>query len=171
MNCRKARKWISMEMDGELPREQLPLLEEHLGACENCRNTRAAWTGYSAYLGELPEPIGYSPETALADVRRALRAGTGKGRAPVWHGALRPAWAAVFLVLIGSTFLWYRFTGGRDSANSSNVAYVETKQTRVEWVETDIPNAMSMVFEDAETGLTVIWVDAPEPEEAPHAGS
>ena len=40
MNCRRARRWISAMMDGELPAARRFALEQHLGACEGCRLAR-----------------------------------------------------------------------------------------------------------------------------------
>ncbi len=40
----------------------------------------------------------------------------------------------------------------------------------VEWVETELAGATPMVYQDTETGWTVIWVLAPE-EDDEHAGS
>ena len=39
----------------------------------------------------------------------------------------------------------------------------------VESVETDLPGAMTMVYQDKDTGLTVIWVQESENREPVHA--
>ncbi len=36
MNCREAGKWLSSRIDGELPRAQASLLDEHLSVCPSC---------------------------------------------------------------------------------------------------------------------------------------
>ena len=59
---------------------------------------------------------------------------------------------------------------GNKVGNNSTI-YVETPKRKEKWVETDIPNAMTMVIEDEETGLTMIWVDVPDPEEETRVGS
>ena len=37
MKCNKAQEWISLQMDGQLPAEHVPVLNEHLGGCAACR--------------------------------------------------------------------------------------------------------------------------------------
>lgn len=37
MNCNKAQEWISLQMDGQLPAQHVPLLQEHLTGCAVCR--------------------------------------------------------------------------------------------------------------------------------------
>jgi len=36
MNCREAGKWMSRRIDGELPRAQADLLDEHMSSCPSC---------------------------------------------------------------------------------------------------------------------------------------
>ena len=62
---------------------------------------------------------------------------------------------------------WYQ--GGK--VDKRGRFYSQSGGTEVEWVETNIPDAMAMVYEDAETGLTVIWVDVPNQENDGPVGS
>ncbi len=41
MLCRRARNWISLSMDGELPPDRTVALTEHLERCETCRAYRS----------------------------------------------------------------------------------------------------------------------------------
>ena len=78
-----------------------------------------------------------------------------------WAGAL----AAVCLLLVG---VWSVWRGPDAPPYPGAIALAD--RTEVEWVETDLPDAFSMVYEDADTGLTVIWVMVDEPgEEDEHA--
>jgi hypothetical protein len=37
MKCNKAQEWISLQLDGQLAAQHVPVLQEHLGACADCR--------------------------------------------------------------------------------------------------------------------------------------
>jgi len=37
MSCNKAREWLSLELDGQLPHDKTISLEKHLERCEECR--------------------------------------------------------------------------------------------------------------------------------------
>ena len=41
MRCGKAREWLSLEIDGQLPPDRIFSLEEHLEKCAECRTYRA----------------------------------------------------------------------------------------------------------------------------------
>ena len=51
------------------------------------------------------------------------------------------------------------------------VAIVPPDGGRVEWVETGLPGASPMVYEDIESGLVIIWVVEANHKEPPHAGT
>jgi hypothetical protein len=40
MRCGKARDWVSLEIDGDLPPDGVPALEQHLAGCDDCRGYR-----------------------------------------------------------------------------------------------------------------------------------
>jgi anti-sigma-K factor RskA len=151
MNCRHAEKALSRHLDGELPAEQVAHLEQHLASCAACRETAAIWQGYGDSL-RAGQPSGIpDPTLAWHDIRRAIRtredpAAKVQGR-PWWAKPL--PWAAatttVALVAIGYLLQFSpetRLTGGG----------------AVEYVDTDLPGASTIVYVDDESGWNIVWV-------------
>ncbi len=169
MNRKKAEQWLSMALDGELSARRRARLDAYLAAHPELDDLRNDWQAIGdRYRAAMP-PCPQTPEAAWHDVRRAIRVQgdlphgeivTFQGRMK-WAGAL----AAAFLVMMGAWLL----VQSPDPGRVGTIAAAD--RTEVEWVETDLPDAMSMVYEDAETGLTVIWVLVHENgEEDGHAG-
>jgi predicted anti-sigma-YlaC factor YlaD len=174
MNCRKASRWISLELDGELDGSRLARLEEHLGQCPRCRATRAAWSSCSTLLAPRASKGTVSTESDWRAIQPRLTPGTRAGRAdaspfhPLAWSPVSAAAAAVFLVAVLAGLVWWGMSPGPrvdEEIRFSSMA------TEVEWIETDVPGALSMVYRDAETGLTVIWVDMPRQEDENGADS
>ena len=167
MNCQTAQKWISAAMDGELSSRRGARLEQHLRGCDDCRRLREAWGGYGARMKSSVPPAP-SPEQAWVDIRRAIRVArpepVGEGYAVAWP---RLRWVAVPVVLLlaaVATPLVFR------RPLSPPVAAANPR-TEVEMVETSLPGAMMMVYEDQESGMTMIWVVEANGKEQGHAGS
>lgn len=101
MDCTSAKKLIPAFVDGELPGEKAQRLDEHLAACEACRNELSA---LRATMSALDAWTGIEPRLGYADLRARI-----SDRQRGWRFALlRPAprWAvgtALFLgLLVGS---------------------------------------------------------------------
>jgi len=170
MNCKTAQKWISLKHDGELSPRRQTILEAHLAQCPACREAEAAYKALSCEFTEMDIPQAQTPEAAWADVRRRIRAESEQpaeaAEGAVWGGRL--AWAAMTIAVLGvCAFVWMLM---KPLPQGPAVAAAEPA-TQVEWVETDLRGATPMVFEDAETGLVVIWVVEANGEEKDHAGS
>jgi len=167
MNCEKAQKWMSLEMDGELSPRRAARLQAHLGACAGCLKTRDEWTSVGVKIRERQIPVLKSPEAAWADVRRAIRSDREEryGTEESWSiGApLRWAAAALLVMILGSGLFLTLQKGAVGMARASG--------TDVEFVETGLPDAMPMVYEDSESGWTVIWVVEANGKKGKHAGS
>lgn len=166
MNCKTARKWISAAMDGELSLRHKARLQEHLQGCDECRRVQEAWSGYGAQMkaGLASSP---SPEQAWVDIRRAIRVSRPESVSegfPVLWGRLRWAGVAAALLLTVSVLLVLR------RPMAPTVAALAPR-TEVESVETSLPGAMMMVYEDQESGMTMIWVVEANGKEQGHAGS
>lgn len=149
MNCRKAETWLSRAMDGELSGRRATLLEAHLAGCPSCRKTREAWQTSAGLFRSAPIPD-VPAEAVWMDVRRGLRQAAPESGREVSVFGWRVAWATASLAIVlavGGTLLYVR-------APLSAPATA----TRVEWVETGLPNASPMIYEDAESGMVVIWV-------------
>lgn len=167
MKCKTAEKWLSMSLDGELTPARQDRLNEHLATCERCRALKAQWER-AGMLMRRQVPAAVTAEHMAVDVLRASRTQPSKRqvplvpfvfRHPVWAGAV----AAVLLLAVLAVPHAFR--------QAPALARMEQGATEVEWVETDLPGAMSMVYEDQDTGLTVIWVIPPEGRENGHAAS
>jgi len=169
MNREKAERWLSMALDGELSERRREKLEAYLAADPSLADLRNEWVSIGdRYRAVAAEPA-QTPEAAWQDVRRAIRLQGEQPRGELiafqhrlkWVGAM----AAAFLIITGSWMMWR----SPDPAGWGTIAAAD--RTEVEWVETDLPDAMSMVYEDADTGLTIIWVLVHENgEEDEHAG-
>lgn len=172
MNCRRARRWISAMMDGELPAARRFALEQHLGACEGCRLAREEWSALGARFREQAVAPGLSGEAVWGDVRRAIRlAETGPAQEVAGAGLfgvrLRWAAAALTVVFVGLAGL----VVGRRLLAPRAAELARGAAAHVESVETGLPGAMPMVYEDAESGVTIIWVVETNPQEDGHAGT
>lgn len=169
MKRKTAERWLSMAMDGELSARRRAKLDAYLAADPSLAELRNEWVSIGDRYRTATVAPEQTPEAAWQDVRRAIRL---QGETPrgerialqsrmKWAGAV----AAALLVMMGARMLL------RAPDPSVWGAVAAADRTEVEWVETDLPDAMSMVYEDADTGLTVIWVLVHENgEEDGHAG-
>lgn len=167
MNCQKARKWISLDLDGELSARRAARLHEHLDKCPACFKAREDWVAVGARLRGRPVPGLKSADAAWADVRRAIRQEQEERyeaeESWVAGATLRWAAAALVVMVLGAGL----FLGGR----KGGLGEVRAGGTQVEFVETGLPDAMPMVYEDSESGWTVIWVVEANGKKGKHAGS
>jgi anti-sigma factor RsiW len=156
MTCTDTERLLSKALDGAAdPREQAAL-EAHLAACPHCAALREEWLRYRAFLQEPVAPA-QTAEALWADVQRAIRLQGDRSDedAPVFGWRLRWAGAIIAVVLLGAYGVGL---GLRQQAGRVVEAAASDKAAQVEFVETDVPGASPLVYEDAETGLTVIWV-------------
>lgn len=169
MNRQKAERWLSMALDDELSPRRRAKLDAWLAAHPELADLGKEWAAIGDRSRARVTAPPQTPEAAWQDVRRAIRlqADQPHGEETALQGRMKwaGAFAAACLVVMGG-WLWVR---APDPAAVGAIA--DADRTEVEWVETDLPDAMSMVYEDADTGLTVIWVVVHENgEEDEHAG-
>ena len=169
MNRHKAELWLSMALDGELSARRRAKLDAWLAKHPELDDLQDEWRTIGEQTRAQIPRAPQTPEAAWQDVQRAIRlqsTGAPSRHAPIqgrfkWAGAI----AAAFLVLAGAWLL----LRSPDPIAIDTIAAAD--RTKVEWLETDLPDAMSMVYEDADTGLTVIWVSIQDNgEEDEHAG-
>jgi anti-sigma factor RsiW len=161
MNCKKAQQWISRDLDGELGARRKSRLDAHISTCAACRELREQWGRVGAQLRETLPVAAQTPEAAWADVRRSIRVSRKEKELwPAWVLVPSVRWATAAALLMLVTLFGLR---------TRQMAPVEG--TTVELVETDLPGAAPMVYEDAGSGLTVIWVVESNGKEGDHAGS
>jgi predicted anti-sigma-YlaC factor YlaD len=173
MNCATSEQLLSRALDGELPANDRTALDAHLASCASCRALRDEWAGFTAMLQEPVAPV-QTPEALWADVQRAIRLRQGFGgqvrlqgaqgredEAPVFGWRLRWAGAILAVVMLGAYGIGL---GVRRQTERVVAASAPEKAAEVEFVETDVPGASTMVYEDAETGWVVVWVTGMETE-------
>ncbi|NCC52890.1 MAG: hypothetical protein EOM20_16990 [Spartobacteria bacterium] len=155
MNCKKAQQWLSMAMDNELPADRREPLEQHLAQCPDCRAMQSQWSTYGQIL-RAPEAPAVNAGALRADVLRAIRTQRPERERALFPAIPYPrlAYSVAITALICTVIIaglrFYPYSAGPETTAEPN--------TQVEWVETDVPGATAMVYEDEETGLTVIWV-------------
>lgn len=155
MNRKKAEQWLSQAMDGELSPRRTQQLEAWLkDHPEEGQAIQSAWKRVGEQLRAVQPLPRQTPEAAWSDVRRELRKIVADPEPSKMLWRLSWAGAAVALVFLLVSGIWLR--QGATPGVGSVIAHAD--RTEVEWVETDLPDAVSMVYEDEKTGLTVIWV-------------
>jgi hypothetical protein len=85
MNCRKFQEWISLEIDDQLPPENVRSLQDHLQACDECREFRedlnVGLRMLHATDPELPENFDWKLQLKLSQTLRE----TARDAAYPWH--------------------------------------------------------------------------------------
>jgi len=167
MNCEKAQKWISLEMDGELSPRRAAWLHAHLDACSSCQRSRDKWESIGVQMRKRLVPVMQTPEAEWADVRRAIRNDQEEREeaeeAWVLSAPLRWATATLLIMILG-----YGLFG---AFRKSPAGIARAGATQVEFVETGLPDSTPMVYTDAESGWTVIWVVEANGKEGGNAGT
>jgi len=162
---------MSQDLDGELSPRRKAVLKAHIAGCVSCQEAERLWREVGDQFRAQELPVSQSPDAAWADVRRAIRNTepdvSVEEVGPVWGRRMVWAMAAIAIVAVGVLSLYLSVKPG----GIHPVSVAESGGTTVEWVETDLPGATPMVYEDEETGWTVIWVVEADREENGHAGS
>ncbi len=170
MNPEKAARWLSMALDNELPEARRTQLERYLEQHPELVQLRQQWQQLGEHCRRTAPAPDQTPAAAWQDVQRALRQQNAPREAHATILPLRPRWgwlaAAAAVLIMAGVWGWNLRS---PSLDLRPIALAD--RTQVEWVETDLPDAMSMVYEDSTTGLTVIWVmTSDNGEEDEHAG-
>jgi hypothetical protein len=112
-------------------------------------------------------PVMQTPEAAWANVRRAIRNDRDERKetekAQVLGVPLRWATMTLLIMILGSGLFLTFQTGPAGKARGEG--------TQVEFVETGLPDATPMVYEDAKSGWTVIWIVETNGKDGGHAGT
>lgn len=145
---------LSAELDGELSPEELRSLEQALGDQEELRNSAASWAEIGRRLGDTSEIPVPRAEEMLARVQAAKDRMPSRGRPLVSFPGSWAAVAAAAILLFLAAGFWFGVSDRR--AGSALTAWEESQP--VLWVETHVPDSSAVVYEDEETGVTVIWM-------------
>ena len=165
MNRELAMTYISRAMDGELPERQRQALEDYLRQHPADAELRESWAAIGNLLREesalAPSP---DPEAAWVDIRRAIRTAPAEAaaeRAP-WFVRWAVPLAAAALVVIAVGIRARMDTRGAPVQVARVAAPPATGASKVDWVESGLPDASTMVYEDDATGVTVVWLMVPD---------
>lgn len=155
MNCWRAQRWLSEELDGALKSRRARALAEHLERCPACRAFRERCLLLRSMAREAVPAPNLSAEAMWAEVRRAIRA-----ESIVAAKDLRWRWSAWIPIAAVTTLLALVFSGAVALWRARELWSEATamNRTQVEWVETGLPGATPMVYHDEGTGWVVIWV-------------
>lgn len=155
MNCRRAQRWLSKQLDGALDARRARSLAEHVEACPTCRAFREQCLLLRTMAREAAPAPDLSAEAMWAEVRRRIygeSATVAEDFGWKWNVWIPVAAAAILFVTVfgGAVALWRAQKPLPGSALASCA--------QVEWVETGLSGATPMVYRDEETGWVVIWV-------------
>lgn len=153
---------VSQYLDGELPTRDLDQVRAALEHDSELQLTARAWREMRTWLSSRETPPIQTSEAAWADLQRELRS-SERGRQEVWPVFdSRFRWAAASMtVMLLAGFVWFVSSWLSPRATmvaELGAARVMGRAVEVEWVEAELPGATSMVFQDDDTGLTVIWL-------------
>jgi anti-sigma factor RsiW len=161
---------ISRGLDGALDESERTAFERLLAENPEAARLAERWERTGDHLRTTMAPPAI-PDAAVAwqDIRREIRRQTadtkpaGATETANWAGRMRwaGAFAAVcFLLLAG--WLGYRYTVDGEAMfarGTTSMSPLPPAPERVEWVVAEVPGATTMIFTDAETEMTVIWMD------------
>lgn len=157
MNCRQAEIALSRHLDGELSAREMTRLEAHLSACPDCRRTASEWSEIGSALRAAGPARTPDPARAWQSIHRTIRQDDGTTVPavirPRWRTTLPWAGLAAAAVLALAILFVPGGPGSEPSPFSSSI----------EFVETDLPGASTVVYLDDESGWTIVWVVEPAP--------
>src|SRR5262249_9960609 len=104
MRCRRAERWMTMALAGELPGRQPDLLGQHLERCQNCRREWEAYAALDRALGTLPLEAALPARLEQVTLRRVRLADGAEApkRRWRWLGLAMPALAATAVLVVAA---------------------------------------------------------------------
>lgn len=163
MNRELAETYISRALDGELPERQRAELEAWLAAHPEDHALAEAWKdiGQLARVAAASVPVP-DEELAWQDIRRTIHQGEPAGDAePVRFFQWRLSWGiamvALAFMVVGA---WGIRRGQMEAAALAKAG--SPVPAHIEWAETEVPGASTMVYQDEDSGLAVVWVMSDE---------
>lgn len=127
MNCSKARKIISLVLDGEATMQQKRLLDFHLMGCSSCRRALEMSRDIARVARSLPAPV--PPEDLETQVRQMLDGGSDRHRpASRRLSAMLTIPAAAAILILAITLL--PLSGPGDSMGDNSMAGISSYQAK-----------------------------------------
>jgi anti-sigma factor RsiW len=127
MKCGKIRRWLSAELDGELPPARRARLAEHIETCSACAQYRDALAGRERQIKALAFPAVSTSFYGQVRMKLAREAGGSRREAPrrfewAWRWAPQAATLliALFLGIIAGSGTASRLRAGPSAAASSH---------------------------------------------------
>src|SRR5262249_37055050 len=101
MRCRRAERWMTMALAGELAGRRSQRLTKHMDGCAGCRREWEAYTALDRLLGSLPLETALPPRLEQVTLRsaRLAEAEVTKSRRR-WLGVAIPALAATAVLAV-----------------------------------------------------------------------
>jgi len=152
---------ISRGLDNQLENAERKKLNELLAADPDSAKTEAAWRNVGDQLRREARHIPV-PDSQLAwqDIRRAIRQHEEtSGDAGTSGFPWRLTWAGAFATVAVIGLLGWSAWRLTLPPAQEIAAAEDTIGSRVEWVESEMPGATTMIYTDTETDMTVIWMD------------
>jgi len=156
-------KRISRFIDGDLNPSARARLAQDLAQSPDLDQLQMDYTKIGELLREQEIPTGQTSEAAWTDIRRSIRVDPSSSEASSVILSSRLKWVAAMISIL------FVVLGIGTVRNLTPVAIQQP--TEVEWVETEVPGAMTMVYQDDETGLTVIWMMEEDDRDTRHVES
>lgn len=167
MKRKKLEQTVSRYIDGELSRGAADRVRESLQHDDELQAAEKEWDTIRTLLCSQPIPPIQTSEAAWADIQRELRRAEGDGREgwPVFDSRFKWATGMMTTILLAGV-VWFVSNW---EARNPKVAALENQgdantvdaiggAVEVEWVEAELPGSTSIVFQDEDTGVTVIWL-------------
>ena len=147
MKNERIEELISKELDGELDAAGESELRDALDADPELADVRDDFVNIGRMMREADMPETKSPEAAWQDVRREIRAlPESRPKRVPWKWAWGFATACAVVLAV-----FFRPDG-------SAPAIAGNQGTTVEFVVTELDDAMTIVNVDPQSGVTVIWI-------------
>jgi len=148
---------ISRSLDGRLSPAERAKAERLLAADPQAASAARAWQSIGDQLRmDAARVAPPDPVLAWDDIRRQIRNAQPE-TSPSFSG-LPFRWAAglASVLLIGiASWLYFKAEVSPVAGSTASSEAV----SRVEWVVAEVPGATTMIYTDAETDMTIIWMD------------
>lgn len=147
MKRSKIEQWISRDVDGELSPARKARLEKMLARDPSLAALRSQWARLAR--GHAAQPVPPVPARIQQEVMRTLRLRRRAAAAipSFWH---RPVWVGAMVSALAFA-VWALLPGGPVPLPARSASAVEA-------VETFAPGSSAMVYEDPESGVTIVWM-------------
>lgn len=150
----QAQRLMSLALDGELSSEQAKILDRYL----QDHPEEMAWMESQQVLADslAPSREPGNIDATLQAVRESIDASSRQGSKVVsFPVILRGLSIAAAVALLGA-FVWSRFS---TPEKDPSLVAAASNDSVIEFVDTDIPHASPIAYQDSESGWNIVWVE------------